>query len=120
MNRAGVFFTGKKQNIIEFALSTRFSSRVTLHILQEKAETYEELSTNSKSIAWEKWIEPHQTFRIDAQTKDSLGNSQFEVHKLKDAILDSLSKKYIKDTIESRLYDKNGGAKYDYANFDTP
>lgn len=26
-------------------------------------------------------------------------------------------KKYIKDTIESRLYDKNGGAKYDYANF---
>ena len=26
-------------------------------------------------------------------------------------------KKCIKDTIESRLYDKNGGAKYDYANF---
>jgi len=106
VNRGGVFFTGKKQNIIEFALSTRFSSRVTLQILQEKAENYEELYTNSKSIAWEKWIEPHQTFRIDAQTKDSLGNSQFAVHKLKDAILDSLRERKVKlPGIEKKVSD---------------
>lgn len=105
-NRGGVFFSGKKQNVINFALRTRFSSRVTLQILQDKAETYDELYTNAKSIAWEKWIEPHQTFRIDAQTKDSLKNSQFAIHKLKDSILDSLRERKVKlPGIEKKVSD---------------
>jgi putative N6-adenine-specific DNA methylase len=79
---------------------------VTLQILQEKAENYEDLYLASKSIAWEKWIEPHQTFRIDAQTKDSLGNSQFAVHRLKDAILDSLRERKVKlPGIEKKVSD---------------
>ncbi len=92
--------------MIDFAIRTRFSSRVTLQILQDKAENYEELYLNAKKIPWEKWIEPHQTFRIDAQTKDSLKNSQFAIHKLKDAILDSLREKKVQlPGIEKKVSD---------------
>jgi len=64
------------------------------------------LYIKSKSVSWENWIEPHQTFRIDAQTKDSLKNSQFAVHKLKDAILDYLREKKVKlPGIEKKVSD---------------
>ncbi|TGN18648.1 class I SAM-dependent RNA methyltransferase [Leptospira idonii] len=94
-NRGGVFFSGKTDKVINFCISSKFASRINLQLLQEKAEHYEDLYAKAKKINWEKWITEDLSFRIDAQTKDSLHNSQFATHKLKDAILDALREKKV-------------------------
>ncbi len=76
-------------------MSTRFASRVNLQLIQEKGNDYEDLYRAGKKLPWEKWIEPDLSFRVDAQTKDKLSNSQFATHRLKDAILDYLRDKKI-------------------------
>ncbi|GBF49180.1 N6-adenine-specific DNA methylase [Leptospira ryugenii] len=75
-------------------------------MIQEKAQSYDELYEKCKKIAWEQWIATEHSFRIDAQTKDSLGNSQFAVHKLKDAILDRFREKKVPlPNIDKRIAD---------------
>lgn len=94
-NRGGVFFSGKKEDVIRFCLATKFSSRVSLQLINENAKSYEEMYSFAIKIPWEKYIGKDLSFRIDAQTKDSLGNSQFAKHRLKDAVLDRLREKKI-------------------------
>lgn len=94
-NRGGVFFSGKKENVISFCLTTKFASKVSLQLLNENAKSYDELYNLAKDIPWEIYISEDISFRIDSSTKDSLSNSLFAKHRLKDAILDRLREKKI-------------------------
>lgn len=92
-NRGGVFFSGKKEDVIQFAIHTKFASRVNLQLLHENALNYDEFYTKATDLPWERYIGPNVSFRIDAETKDKLKNSEFTMHRMKDAILDRLRSK---------------------------
>ncbi|WP_425269642.1 THUMP domain-containing class I SAM-dependent RNA methyltransferase [Leptospira bouyouniensis] len=105
-NRGGVFFSGKKEDVIQFALHTKFASRVNLQLLHENAQNYDEFYAKATELPWEKYIGPNVSFRIDAETKDKLKNSEFTMHRTKDAILDRLrTKKVALPEIEKRMAD---------------
>ncbi|WP_425269975.1 THUMP domain-containing class I SAM-dependent RNA methyltransferase [Leptospira mtsangambouensis] len=105
-NRGGVFFAGKKEDVIQFAIHTKFASRINLQLLHENAETYDEFYAKVSELPWEKYIGPEVSFRIDAETKDKLKNSEFTMHRTKDAVLDRLrSKKVPLPEIEKRMAD---------------
>ncbi|MDF3820046.1 methyltransferase domain-containing protein [Leptospira sp. 96542] len=94
-NRGGVFFSGKKEDVVQFSITTKFASRVCLQLVHDDVSSYEALYAHAIKIPWEKYIGPGISFRIDAQTKDNLKNSQFAMHRLKDAILDRLREKSV-------------------------
>ncbi|MCZ8342984.1 MAG: THUMP domain-containing protein [Leptospira sp.] len=94
-NRGGVFFSGKKEAVISFCLSTKFASKVSLQLLNENAKSYDDLYMLAKNIPWENFISGDISFRIDSSTKDNLSNSMFAKHRLKDAILDRLREKKV-------------------------
>ncbi|HMV80021.1 MAG TPA: N-6 DNA methylase [Leptospiraceae bacterium] len=88
-NRGGIFFTGKKENLKNFFLSTRFSSRVSFSIKKFKVRDADDLYAQAVELPWEKFFsEGMRTFKIDSYAKDALTNSRYAMYRLKDAIKD--------------------------------
>ncbi len=92
-NRGGVFFCGKKQNLKNFLLNTRFSSKVSFEIASFKSFHPDDLYEKSILIPWEKFFLDSSSFKIESLTKDSLSHSRFALYRLKDAIMDRHRKK---------------------------
>ena len=92
-NRGGVHFSGPTSEILKFILRTRFSSRVAVTLFRTRVNSADDLYTRSLQFPWETIIEPEDSFRIDAMTKDILGNSRYAMYRLKDSIRDRLRKK---------------------------
>ncbi|HNO26558.1 MAG TPA: THUMP domain-containing protein, partial [Leptospiraceae bacterium] len=88
-NRGGIFFTGKKENLKNFFLSTRFSSRVSFSIKKFKVRDADDLYDQAVELPWEKFFsEGMRTFKIDSYAKDALTNSRYAMYRLKDAVKD--------------------------------
>ena len=88
-NRGGIFFTGKKDSLRNFFLSTRFSSRISFSIKKLKVMDADDLYDQAMELPWEKFFSNEiRTFKIDSYAKDALTNSRFAMYRLKDAIKD--------------------------------
>lgn len=94
-NRAGVFFEGSQDKVIQFVRKSRFSSKVSLQLFYGKCSSADDLYRIAKNLDWETFLKERISFRIDSVTKDSLSNSQFALLKTKDAILDRFREKKI-------------------------
>ncbi|MBE7411717.1 MAG: N-6 DNA methylase [Leptospiraceae bacterium] len=92
-NRGGVFFTGKKENLKNFFLSTRFSSKISFEIAKFQLTHPDELYDKTILIPWENFLSNRTTFKIESNTKDNLSHSRFAMYRLKDSILDRFRKK---------------------------
>jgi 23S rRNA G2445 N2-methylase RlmL len=105
-NRGGVFFIGNKNQLQNFILNTRFSSRIGFSISKMNVESPDELYKKASQLPWEKILPYKASFKIDSFTKDSLNHSRYALYKLKDAIRDRLREKNREDvTIERDLPD---------------
>jgi 23S rRNA G2445 N2-methylase RlmL len=92
-NRNGVYFTGNKEDVSEFLLSTRISSRVSILLLEAYTSSYDDLYFHSMKLPWEDIISVGNTFSIEAAgANDRLANSEYAIHKLKDSIKDRFRK----------------------------
>lgn len=88
-NRGGIFFTGKKDSLRNFFLSTRFSSRISFSIKKLKVTDADDLYDQAVELPWEKFFSGDiRTFKIDSYAKDALANSRYAMYRLKDAIKD--------------------------------
>ncbi|MEM7184216.1 MAG: N-6 DNA methylase [Spirochaetota bacterium] len=91
--RAGCSFRGSKEQLANFTLKTRFSSRVSVILKEFYVTGPEELYQTAKQFPWEKLLPSSKSFSIDANTSDQLANSRFAMYRLKDAIKDRLREK---------------------------
>lgn len=101
-NRGGIFFSGKRQNLFRFFLSSRFASRITFTLKKFTISDVEELYETSYSIPWERVILPDMSYRIESFTKDLLGNSRYALYKLKDGIQDRIRDKEGREAVIDR------------------
>jgi 23S rRNA G2445 N2-methylase RlmL len=92
-NRGGIHFKGREENLYNFFLSTRFSSRIGFVFHRARVRDADELYQVSSRLPWEVLIPKGKTFRIDSFTKDNLQHSQFALYRLKDSIKDRLRNK---------------------------
>ena len=91
-NRGGIFFQGKKENLLRFFLSTRFSSRISFTLYRMKVESADDLYKKAILLPWEKILPPEISMKIESFTKDNLSHSKYALYRLKDAIKDKIRK----------------------------
>ncbi len=89
-NRGGVHFKGLKENLYNFFLSTRFSSRISFVFCRANVKDADELYQVTRKLAWEKLILKDLSFKIESFTKENLNHSRFALYRLKDAIKDRI------------------------------
>jgi 23S rRNA G2445 N2-methylase RlmL len=89
-NRGGLHFKGKKNELLNFILSSRFSSRISFAWKKWRVEDAEDLYDKAVRLPWELIIPKENSFRIESFTKDSLSDSRYALYKLKDAIRDRI------------------------------
>lgn len=91
----GVYFESNWEGCYKVNLHTRLASRVIKPIQDFVAYREEELYGNIRKHDFTKYIEPSQTFRIDAKIEDSAMKDQRMVAmKVKDAIADQFREKF--------------------------
>jgi 23S rRNA G2445 N2-methylase RlmL len=91
----GIFFDGNWEDCYRVNLHSRFASRVLMPVLNFTAYQSEELYSQIRKHDFTKYIEPDQTLKVDASTKDSmLKDQRFIAMKIKDAIVDQFRDKF--------------------------
>ena len=91
----GIFFDGNWEDCYRVNLHSRYASRVLMPVLNFTAYQSEELYSQIRNHDFTKYIEPDQTLKIDASTKDSmLKDQRFIAMKVKDAIVDQFRDKF--------------------------
>ncbi|MDX1961423.1 MAG: THUMP domain-containing protein [Leptospiraceae bacterium] len=98
--RGGVHFKGKKNQLKNFLLRTKFSSRVALVWKKWRIRDAEELYDLSISLPFEQILKKDTSFRIESFTKDNLSDSRYALYKLKDAIRDRIREKGYEVNVE--------------------
>lgn len=90
----GVFFESNWEGCYKVNLYSRFASRILMPVLNFPAYQPEELYNNIRKHDFTKYIDVHQTLKVDASTKDSMIKDQrFIAMKVKDAIVDQFREK---------------------------
>ncbi|MFN8791124.1 MAG: class I SAM-dependent RNA methyltransferase [Bdellovibrionales bacterium] len=90
----GVFFDGNWESCYKVNLHSRFASRILKPILNFTAYRSEELYHNILKHDFTKYIDPQQTIKVEASTKESmLKDQRFIAMKVKDAIVDQFREK---------------------------
>ncbi len=90
----GVFFDTNWEGCYKVNLNSRFASRILKPILSFPAYQAEELYNNIKKHDFTKYIDAHQTIKVDASVKESmLKDQRFVAMKVKDAIVDQFREK---------------------------
>lgn len=91
--RAGIYFNGNFEKVVQFCLKSRVSSRISVILSEFSVQNADELYQKAKFFPWEKLFSSVQSFAIDANTRDNLAHSKFALYRLKDAIKDRLIEK---------------------------
>jgi putative N6-adenine-specific DNA methylase len=91
----GVFFDSNWEGCYKMNLQSRYASRILKPILNFPAYQEEELYNNIKKHDFTKYIDVHQTIKVDASTKESmLADQRYIAMKVKDAIVDQFREKF--------------------------
>jgi putative N6-adenine-specific DNA methylase len=86
----GARFEGRLEDAWKVNLRSRIAIRVLLRLARFQAPNAEALHAGALEVAWERFLSPDGTFRIDAQTSESaLDHSHFVEQRVKDAVADS-------------------------------
>ncbi|HRV82251.1 MAG TPA: THUMP domain-containing protein, partial [Planctomycetota bacterium] len=67
----GVRFSGKTIDMQRANLWLRTAGRVLMRIARYEAHGSDGLYDGAKEVAWENWLKPGATLRVDSQTRDS-------------------------------------------------
>lgn len=90
----GVRFEGTRTDGMRANLWLRTAGRVLLRLSRFAAGSSEALYEGASRIAWEDWMSPDGTLRVDAQVTDSaVDHSRFAEQRIKDAICDRFREK---------------------------
>lgn len=103
-NRGGVFYCGSRENLYQFLLCTRFSSRVAFTLHKFTASSPDEMYDKAYSIPWERIINEDSAYKIESMAKDSMENSRYALYRLKDAIQDRIRNKENREALIDREF----------------
>ncbi len=88
-----VFTTGSVQDLLRLNMNLRCALSVSIPIRTFSAGSYDMLYFRTRKIHWHKLFDLDSTLRIDVRGNSrSLSNSQYVVHRVKDAIMDTFRK----------------------------
>lgn len=94
-DRGGVRFMAALDEILRVCLHSRIAMRVLYPLGEFEVYGAEGLYEAASSVAWDEWLTPQTTFAVEATLKDSEHtHTGFVALKIKDAIADSLRKKW--------------------------
>ncbi len=92
---AGVFFDSNWEGVYKANVQSRLASRILKPILDFPAYKGEDLYNNILKHDFTKYIDPDQTFKIEASVSDcSIADQRFVAMKVKDAIADQFRDRY--------------------------
>lgn len=92
---SGVFFDSNWEGVYKANLHSRLASRIVKPILDFPAYKGEDLYNNILKHDFTKYIDPHQTFKIEASVIDcAIADQRFVAMKVKDAIADQFRDKF--------------------------
>lgn len=92
---AGVAFKGDLALAYRACMWSRLASRIMLQLAELTMRTDMDLYLGAANIQWEQHIQPGQTFSVDfSGGNDAITNTQYGALKIKDAIVDRLSKRW--------------------------
>ncbi|MCD8282295.1 MAG: THUMP domain-containing protein [Prevotella sp.] len=89
-----VSFKGTKELMYRANFSLRTAVRILLPIRFFRASNADEVYKEAYKTAWERYIQPGQTFAVDAVTySEEFVNSRFVAYRVKDAVVDYFREK---------------------------
>lgn len=95
VNRRVVYFKGTLETIYRANYEVSTAINILVPIKDFKAQNEDELYEGVKSIKWEKYLQPHQTFLVQFTVRsENFGHSQYSALKTKDAIADYFREKF--------------------------
>ncbi len=93
--RRAVTFEGDLSVMYKANIWLRTASRILKPINTFEATDADEVYRAIKKIEWDKYLQPNQTFSVNATVySDNFRNSRFVVYRAKDAIVDFFNEKY--------------------------
>ena len=94
IGRRMVSFTGDKEMMYRANFALRTAIRILKPIKHFKADTADEVYDVVKSMAWEDYLTPDNSFAVDAVVfSDEFRHSKFVAYRVKDAIVDYFREK---------------------------
>jgi len=86
---AGVYFSGDIKKAYEVCLWSRLANKVLMPLVQERAETADDLYRVARAIEWQQYLKPNGTLMVDFSGENrNIRNTQFGAVKIKDAVVD--------------------------------
>lgn len=93
VSRSTVFFTGDNYTLYKANMAVRSAVNILRPLKTIIAHDYDMLYYQAKKINWHKMFGIDKTIRIDVKgSSDELTHSQYVIHRIKDAILDTQRK----------------------------
>ena len=89
--RGGVWVEGDERTAMRLNLESRLATRVLWPLADGRYRDEHDLYDIARHVAWEQWITPAQTLRVDvAAMRSPLRSLNFAALRIKDAVCDSL------------------------------
>jgi putative N6-adenine-specific DNA methylase len=89
--RGGVWVQGDERTAMALNLESRLATRVLWPLTDGPYQDEHDLYALARAVAWEDWISPEQTLRVDVSAMRSpLRSLNFAALRIKDAVCDSL------------------------------
>ena len=89
--RGGVWVPGDERSVMALNLESRLATRVLWPLVQGPYRDEHDLYALARQVAWERWITPEQTLRVDVSAQRSpLRSLNFAALRIKDAVCDHL------------------------------
>ncbi len=89
--RGGVWVRGDERTAMQLNLESRLATRVLWPLIDGPYRDEHELYALARKVAWERWITPEQTLRVDvAAMRSPLQSLNFAALRIKDAVCDAL------------------------------
>jgi putative N6-adenine-specific DNA methylase len=89
--RGGVWVAGDERSAMQLNLESRLATRVLWPLIDGPYRDEHDLYALARRVAWERWITPEQTLRVDVSAMRSpLTSLNFAALRIKDAVCDTL------------------------------
>ncbi|WP_339615289.1 bifunctional 23S rRNA (guanine(2069)-N(7))-methyltransferase RlmK/23S rRNA (guanine(2445)-N(2))-methyltransferase RlmL [uncultured Gilvimarinus sp.] len=86
---AGVYFSGDIKKAYEVCLWSRLANKVLMPLVQDRADTADDLYRVARAIDWQQYLKPCGTLMVDFSGENrNIRNTQFGAVKIKDAVVD--------------------------------
>ena len=89
--RGGVWVRGDERSAMQLNLHSRLATRVLWPLIDGPYQDEHDLYALARRVAWERWITPEQTLRVEVSAMRSpLQSLNFAALRIKDAVCDTL------------------------------